>query len=217
MDQKQSQSGFLNGLLLGLVIGAGLVLLLATKKGKRVLRMISEDGLDSVTSLEDLYEKLEKALQEDEKHEKVVASEKPEVIIPVHVSPPAPQAEVTPEPEVTPELSQASVITLPQTPIQTVAEEKREEVAEAVEEEMAEEVPADVASKPRIIAVDHETSVKLAEMQARLDREIHAVSEAIANNYVPYADDDIDEEEPVTKAVKATRRRFFRGTPSRRA
>lgn len=65
MEQHKQGSGFLNGLVIGLVVGAGFTLLLTTKKGKRILKAINEEGLDSVTSLDDLYQKFEKAVQSD--------------------------------------------------------------------------------------------------------------------------------------------------------
>lgn len=247
MDQKQQQSsGFLNGLLLGLVLGAGLVLLLTTKKGKQVLRMLSEDGLDSITNLEELYVKLEKILADPA--DKVVTPqpvvEQPKVIAAPVVEPitepiqsPEPQVTipevkeaapvvVTPEPKVEPVAPAPAVHAAPAEPVVQVApivkEEPKVEVAPTqaptpkveVNDDVVEANNDYVPQKPRIIAVDRETSEKLAEMQARLDREIQAVSESIASNYVPYADDDMEEEEEAPK-IKATRRRFFRGIPRR--
>jgi gas vesicle protein len=44
-------SGFFNGFLLGIVVGAAIVFLVATKKGKKILKLISEEGLDSLENL----------------------------------------------------------------------------------------------------------------------------------------------------------------------
>ncbi len=65
MDQnKHTSSGFLNGLLLGLLLGAGLTLLLTTKKGKKILRSFTEEGLDSLTNFDDLYRRFERITKE---------------------------------------------------------------------------------------------------------------------------------------------------------
>ena len=52
MENKNS-SNFLNGFLLGALIGAGAVFLLGTKKGKQLLKSLSEDGLESITDILD--------------------------------------------------------------------------------------------------------------------------------------------------------------------
>ena len=44
---------FLDGFLWGAIIGGGLVFLLATKKGKKILKMISEEGLELSEFLEE--------------------------------------------------------------------------------------------------------------------------------------------------------------------
>jgi gas vesicle protein len=48
---------FFSGFLIGLILGAAAVLLLGTKKGKQILKTISEEGLENITkALEDLEE-----------------------------------------------------------------------------------------------------------------------------------------------------------------
>jgi gas vesicle protein len=49
-------SGFMNGLILGGLIGAGIVFLLGTKKGKQVLKAITENGFENIQELRDLLE-----------------------------------------------------------------------------------------------------------------------------------------------------------------
>ncbi len=51
---------FLNGFIWGFIIGGALVFLLGTKKGKKLLRAISEEGLENIT---DILE------SQDEEHE----------------------------------------------------------------------------------------------------------------------------------------------------
>ena len=66
MDNNNHQGGkFINGFLLGLIIGAGVVFLFGTKKGKRLLKNLSEDGFGNITDI------LEQAgeLEEDELEE----------------------------------------------------------------------------------------------------------------------------------------------------
>lgn len=58
--------GFMNGFLWGLIIGGGLVFLLGTKKGKKIVKVISE-GLEEASELGNLLE--EEELEEDEEPE----------------------------------------------------------------------------------------------------------------------------------------------------
>ncbi len=54
MDNKNnnnSGSNFFSGFLLGVVVGAAVVFLLGTKKGKRLLKAISEEGLDNISNI----------------------------------------------------------------------------------------------------------------------------------------------------------------------
>jgi gas vesicle protein len=50
-DNSQHHHGHMNGFLLGVIVGAALVFLLATKKGKKILKLISEEGIESLTDL----------------------------------------------------------------------------------------------------------------------------------------------------------------------
>lgn len=50
---------FMNGLIWGALIGAGLVFLLGTKKGKKLLRYLTEEGLEGASALSDLIEEVE--------------------------------------------------------------------------------------------------------------------------------------------------------------
>mgnify|MGYP001558477152 FL=1 len=44
-------NNFFSGFLLGLLVGAAVVFLLGTKKGKKLLKVISEDGVDNISNL----------------------------------------------------------------------------------------------------------------------------------------------------------------------
>lgn len=56
MNNTQQDTGgkFFNGLVVGLVIGAALMFLLSTKKGKKILKMLTEEGLEGVSGIEEL-------------------------------------------------------------------------------------------------------------------------------------------------------------------
>lgn len=49
-------SGFMNGLVMGLLLGGGAVFLLGTKRGKKLLKVISEEGLEGMSGLGELLE-----------------------------------------------------------------------------------------------------------------------------------------------------------------
>lgn len=55
-EHQSSSGGFLNGLLLGFLIGGGAVFLFGTKKGKRLLKLITEEGLEGISELENFIE-----------------------------------------------------------------------------------------------------------------------------------------------------------------
>lgn len=68
MDNNPSASSgqagkFFNGFLLGLLVGGAVVFLLGTKKGKKLLKAISEEGIDSIS---DILEEAERTEDLDE-------------------------------------------------------------------------------------------------------------------------------------------------------
>jgi gas vesicle protein len=52
-EVNKPNGSFLNGFLVGALVGAAVVFFLGTKKGKRILKMISEKGLDNVSTMFD--------------------------------------------------------------------------------------------------------------------------------------------------------------------
>lgn len=78
MENNNSNSGskFINGFLLGALIGAGVVFLLGTKKGKKLLKAISEEGLGNISNIleEEKVDDIDD-LDEDKEVEKVIPSE----------------------------------------------------------------------------------------------------------------------------------------------
>lgn len=77
-----AEGRFSNGFLLGLVIGGGLVFLLGTTTGKKILKTVSEEGLEGLTQfLEDLdVEDLDEELDEVEEEIAQEGGKNPEVI-----------------------------------------------------------------------------------------------------------------------------------------
>ncbi len=60
MDNKNnnnSGSNFFSGFLLGALVGAAMVFLLGTKKGKKILKAISEEGAGNISNLLDKIDK----------------------------------------------------------------------------------------------------------------------------------------------------------------
>lgn len=55
MDKHHNNSG--NGFLFGILIGVLITLLFTTKKGRRILKQVTDEGMDKITNLEDLFEK----------------------------------------------------------------------------------------------------------------------------------------------------------------
>jgi gas vesicle protein len=62
-NNGKSNNNFLSGFLLGALIGGAIVFLLGTEKGKKILKAISDEGLDN---LSDILEKADKATNLDE-------------------------------------------------------------------------------------------------------------------------------------------------------
>ena len=90
MENKQQNSGFLNGFVIGLMVGVGLALLFTTKKGRRIVRMLSDEGLERVGSLDELVQKFQRVTDHatsapeeeiDETGEDYVKPEKKKVLI----------------------------------------------------------------------------------------------------------------------------------------
>jgi hypothetical protein len=65
-EHKHHGGGFFNGFVLGLIIGAGLVFLFGTSKGKRVLQMLL-DQVEENTAISELLE-----MPEDEEDDYVM-------------------------------------------------------------------------------------------------------------------------------------------------
>jgi len=69
MDKNHNQhthgGGMGNGFLLGVIVGAALVFLFATKKGKKILKMLSENGFEGIAELTDMLSEDEDEFEEN--------------------------------------------------------------------------------------------------------------------------------------------------------
>ncbi len=56
MDNQQHHhgNGFMNGFLLGAIVGAAVVFFLFTDKGKKLLKTITEEGIEGFADLQDI-------------------------------------------------------------------------------------------------------------------------------------------------------------------
>lgn len=61
MENKNHSNSFLLGVILGVII----TLLFTTKKGRKILKALSEEGLQKFTELEDIWEERRKQLATD--------------------------------------------------------------------------------------------------------------------------------------------------------
>lgn len=72
MDRQNEHHGFLNGLLVGAILGALIMFLLGTDKGRRLLKAISEEGLENMSGLGDM---LDSNFVDDEEQEEIGAND----------------------------------------------------------------------------------------------------------------------------------------------
>jgi gas vesicle protein len=56
MEKNNNHRGpsFMNGFFLGIIIGAAIVFLIGTKKGKKVLKLLTESGIEGVSDLQEM-------------------------------------------------------------------------------------------------------------------------------------------------------------------
>ena len=71
----------MNGFFLGLLMGAGLTLLFTTKKGKRIVKTLTEEGLEDLSKLQDIIDTIQgEDIAPDGKIEKSQAPMEPPVV-----------------------------------------------------------------------------------------------------------------------------------------
>lgn len=67
MDKQHHGSGNNNGgFLLGILVGVALTLLLVTKKGRKILRMLTDEGIDKLSEWETVINDVKDAIDDDE-------------------------------------------------------------------------------------------------------------------------------------------------------
>lgn len=74
---EEKKSNFSVGFLLGAVIGAGIVLFLNSKKGKDVLKLLSDNGLDGILDLLSEDEEKEVKPKKELSQKKILATHIP--------------------------------------------------------------------------------------------------------------------------------------------
>lgn len=72
-NNNKPNNNFFSGLLLGALIGAALVFLLGTEKGKKILKAISEEGEGKISNILDKIESSVDLEDESLEDEKIVA------------------------------------------------------------------------------------------------------------------------------------------------
>ncbi len=73
MNNSGNGNRFFDGFLWGAIIGGGLVFLLGTKKGKKLLKTISEEGVEGLSEL------LEEQIDKEEDFENEVPEQVPQI------------------------------------------------------------------------------------------------------------------------------------------
>lgn len=63
MDSKRNN--FLDGLLLGAIVGGAAFFLLGTKKGRQVLQLVREEGRERFGKFEDMFHEYEESMGEE--------------------------------------------------------------------------------------------------------------------------------------------------------
>lgn len=66
MDQRHNNNSTNNGFLLGLLLGIAITLLFTTKRGRRIIHMLTEEGAKKIDNWRDILEATEEDLFEDE-------------------------------------------------------------------------------------------------------------------------------------------------------
>jgi hypothetical protein len=72
-DTNKSGGNFLSAFIIGALVGAAVVFFLGTKRGKKILKVISEKGMDNVS---DILKKAEETMDLDEVSEEISADKK---------------------------------------------------------------------------------------------------------------------------------------------
>ncbi len=77
MERKHFSHGFIMGLILGVL----LTLLFTTKRGRRIVKMLSEEGTQSIARLEELFEEKRDTPVKENKERQLDSEEKDEFLM----------------------------------------------------------------------------------------------------------------------------------------
>ena len=78
MDNNQKGNTFFNGFLWGALLGAGVVFLVGTKKGKKLLEVLTKEGLEGVSQLGDMIDNLSEEENYQKEEEPEAKTEEPQ-------------------------------------------------------------------------------------------------------------------------------------------
>jgi hypothetical protein len=138
--ERRTSGGSLNTFVMGILVGVALTLLLTTKKGRKLLKILIEEGSDRISKWEDMLQKAQEEVLEEDDDEEIVEAEE-------YVEPMEREA-VAPEPVREPEPAPAPQKTFEK--IEPVApEEKKPVKKESTEKETAEKPEKEAKPKSR--------------------------------------------------------------------
>ncbi|MEK7605211.1 MAG: YtxH domain-containing protein [Patescibacteria group bacterium] len=140
MHDRQEQNGSsFNTFLFGILIGVLATLLFTTKKGRRLLKVITDESVDRLSKWEDMVKTMQEHIDEDVEDESVMGEEVPKIAPPSHTE----KIEIDDE-EPTSEMP--DVDELPHIKIDKLETSLRSKSSEGQEEEKVEEASV---KKPR--------------------------------------------------------------------
>lgn len=186
MEQKQSHPSPLgNGFLLGIIIGALITLFLVTKKGRVLLKRLSDEGLDIFEELEEILKKAEGTVTDTvEKQKEVITEKASEVKEVVTKSIEKKMPEITEKvTEIKKEIAEVAT-SAPLTEIKEKLEEVQELVVSTIEEvpDVINEKIAEVQTIPEVKHVEEtveKTVEQIVEQMEAAQSELQTVKEEL--------------------------------------
>jgi hypothetical protein len=141
MEQKNHNNNQGGGFLLGVIVGVIITLLFTTKRGREIVKELTEKGLEKFSDLEALLQEVkDKEVYEKEENDYVEPEAKP-----------IPAAVIEPEPVVAKPVVKATVATVKkeQPPVKKVEEKEEKPTPKLKEEPVQEEVQHEVLVKEK--------------------------------------------------------------------
>lgn len=81
VGNHNTSNGWSSGFLFGLLVGVALALLFTTKKGRRILKVLTDEGMHKLSQWEDLVEKLPENMDPEVRE---VEDEAEDTYLPIH-------------------------------------------------------------------------------------------------------------------------------------